>query len=95
MNRRHFLQTSLFLAGTGLTVRNLCSQEGNVAPSTFSSNWGDGPKKHLTCYPDTEDGRHQLHQLWVLQDNQTLLSYRAHTSQKYPFFSPMAGPLTG
>jgi len=74
---------------------NLCSQEGNVDPRSFISNGGEGPQKHLTCYPDTEESRHQLYQLWVSQDNHTLLSYRAHQTQKYPFFSPMAGPLTG
>jgi len=100
MNRRHFLQASL-LAGAGLAVSNLNAQEAvgaqeeRVDPRTLISNGGDGPQPHLTCYPDIQDGRHQLHQLWVSWDNSVLLSYRAHLSQKYPFFSPMAGPLSG
>ena len=95
MNRRRFLQTSLALAGTGLAMSGLSAQETSVNPRDFISNAGDGPQKHLTCYPDTENGRHQLHQLWVSYDNHVLLSYRAHPSQKYPFFSPMAGPISG
>ena len=94
MNRRHFLQASL-LAGAGLAASNLSAQEERIDPRTLISNGGDGPQRHLTCYPDTQDGRHQLHQLWVSQDNAVLLSYRAHPSQKYPFFSPMAGPVSG
>jgi len=95
MNRRHFLQTSLLLAGSGWAMSSLRSQEEGVNPRNFIANGGEEPQKHLTCYPDTENGRHQLYQLWVLQDNHTLLSYRAHQTQKYPFFSPMAGPITG
>ena len=95
MNRRHFLQTSLVLAGTGIAASGLRAQETKVNPKDFIANGGEEPQKHLTCYPDTENGKHQLHQLWVLQDNATLLSYRAHPSQKYPFFSPMAGPISG
>jgi len=95
MNRRHFLQTSLALAGTGLAMSRLRAQEARVDPKNFIANGGEGPQKHLTCYPDTENGRHQLHQLWVSLDNATLLSYRAHPSQKYPFFAPLAGPISG
>jgi len=95
MNRRHFLQTSLLLAGTGLATNSLCAQEKNINQKAFIANGGEAPEKHLTCYPDTQEGRHQLHQLWVLQDNTVLMSYRAHPSQKYPFFSPMAGPISG
>ena len=95
MNRRHFLQSSLALAGTGLAMSGLHAQEARANPKDFIANGGEGPQKYLTCYPDTEGGRHQLHQLWVLQDNATLLSYRAHPSQKYPFFAPMAGPISG
>ena len=95
MNRRHFLQTSLALAGTGLAMSGLRAQEVGVNPKDFIDNGGEGPQKHLTCYPDTQNGRHQLYQLWVSYDNHVLLSYRAHQTQKYPFFSSMAGPISG
>jgi len=100
MDRRQFLQTSLLAAGTGLalsslSVQGLSAQEQRVDPKTLIDNGGEGPQKHLTCYPDTDNGRHQLHQLWVSWDNTVLMSYRAHQTQKYPFFSPMAGPISG
>jgi len=95
MDRRHFLQTSLLLASTGLAMNSLRAQQTRVDQKAFIANGGEAPEKHLTCYPDTLDGKHQLYQLWVLQDNTLLMSYRAHPSQKYPFFSPMAGPLSG
>jgi len=94
MNRRNFLQTSLLLAGAGLAANNLGAQEETVDIKTLIANGGEGAQKHLTCYPDTGGG-HQLHQLWVSWDNSVLLSYRAHPSLKYPFFSPMAGPVSG
>ena len=78
-----------------MAASNLFAQQGQSNPRSFIANGGEGPEKHLTCYPDTADGKHQLHQLWVSQDNTLLMSYRAHPSQKYPFFSPMAGPLSG
>lgn len=95
MNRRHFLQSSLLLAGTSLATVPLYAQESKPNVRSFIANGGEGPEKHLTCYPDTENGRHQLHQLWVSQDNVPIVSYQAHPSQKYPFFSPMAGPVSG
>jgi hypothetical protein len=95
MDRRHFLQTSLALAGTGLAMGTLSAQETKMNPKRFIANGGESPEKHLTCYPDTQNGKHQLYQLWVSQENATLLSYRAHQDQKYPFFSPLAGPVSG
>lgn len=72
---------------------SLAQEQAN--PRNFIANGGEEARKHLTCYPDIENGRHQLYQLWILQNNFTLLSYRAHQTQKYPFFSPMAGPVSG
>ena len=94
MNRRHFLKTaSLSLVGTGLAA-NLLAQ--NSPPKEyFISNRGDSAQDHITCYPDTEDGKHQLFQLWIRRKNETLTSYRAHQTQKYPFFYPVAGPASG
>ncbi len=90
MLRRNFLKASALLAGTGLVADNLFGQG-----KEFIDNGGEGPHSHLTCYPDTQNGRHQLHQLWVRKNNAALLSYRAHPSQKYPFFYPLAGPISG
>ncbi|GHT16761.1 hypothetical protein FACS1894189_1250 [Planctomycetales bacterium] len=84
------MQASLALTGTGLLAGNLFGQK------QFINNDGEGPQKHLTCYPDTGGGKHQLYQLWIRDaDNTVLTSYRAHPSQKYPYFQPFAGPVSG
>jgi hypothetical protein len=95
MNRRHFLQSSFAFAAISWAMNSLNAQQGGANQNAFIHNGDALAQKHLTVYPDTENERHQLYQLWVSQDNHTLLSYRAHQTQKYPFFSPMAGPLTG
>jgi hypothetical protein len=42
----------------------------------------------LTAYQDGP-------QVWVRWNNAQLTGYRAHATQKYPYFFPLAGPLTG
>ena len=91
MDRRHFLKTaSLSLAGMSLAA-NVCAQQSDY----FVSNGGDPALDHITCYPDIQNGKHQLFQLWIRKNNETLTSYRAHQTQKYPFFYPVAGPASG
>jgi len=34
-------------------------------------------------------------QIWIRWNNEVVTSYRAHPSQKYPYFYPLAGPITG
>lgn len=95
MHRRNFLRyslgTSAALFGVGMLDEQLFGQD----MKQFIDNGGEGPHEHLTCYPDTQNGKHQLYQLWVRKNNSVLTSYRAHPSQKYPFFYPMAGPVSG
>lgn len=96
MHRRNFLKTSVALAGTGFIAGPLFAQQGRTQEQKqFISNGGDPSQSHLTCYPDTQDGKHQLHQLWVRKNNHILTSYRAHPTQKYPFFYPVTGPISG
>jgi hypothetical protein len=92
MDRRNFLKTaSLSLAGMGLAANVLAQQK-----DYFISNGGDNALDHITCYPDVGgDGKHQLFQLWIRKNNETLTAYRAHQTQKYPFFYPVAGPVSG
>ena len=86
MNRRHFLKASVALTGTGLTVSSLFAQPKDY----FISNGGENPPQHLTGYPDTANGKHQLFQLCVRNKNNTVLtSYRAHKTLKYPYFYPV------
>ncbi|MDR3197374.1 MAG: PmoA family protein [Planctomycetaceae bacterium] len=92
MNRRHFLKTSVVLTGASLTAGSLFAQPKDY----FISNGGENPPQHLTAYPDTAGGKHQLFQLWVRnQNNIVLTSYRAHKTLKYPYFYPVTGPLSG
>lgn len=42
----------------------------------------------LTVYQDGP-------QIWVRWNNEVLTSYRAHPTQKYPYFYPLTGPVTG
>ena len=81
-------------------MTNLDAQQSNNQ-STPQENAGQNPRigrgalepeKRLTCYPDSQQ---QLHQLWVLYDNRPLLTYCAHQTQKYPYFSPVSGPVSG
>ncbi len=90
MDRRHFLKSSALMAGTGLIAQSVFGQGAE-----FIDNGGAPPQQHLTCYPNTENGRHQLYQLWIRKNNTALTSYRAHATQKYPFFYPLAGPVSG
>ena len=88
MHRRNFLKTaSLSLAGMGLAA-DLFAQD------YFISNGGEPAQEHITCYPNV-DGGHQLYQLWIRKNNAVLTAYRAHQTQKYPFFYPVAGPISG
>ncbi len=88
--RRNFLKASILFAGTGLMGGDLFGQG-----KKFIDNGDAQPQQHLTCYPDTEEGKHQLYQLWVRKNNTALTTYRAHPTQKYPFFYPLAGPVSG
>ncbi|MDR2346560.1 MAG: PmoA family protein [Planctomycetaceae bacterium] len=94
MNRRDFLNTTLILASSGIAFDNLFAQDKPI--SQYIGNGGELPQKHLTVYPDTQNGKHQLYQLWIRDSENTILtSYRAHKTQKYPFFYPVAGPQSG
>jgi hypothetical protein len=98
MRRREFLKTSVVsaagLTGAGFAVNPLIVRQ--PAKDDFISNSGGRPPKHLTGYPDTANGKHQLFQLWVHNRNNIVLtSYRAHKTLKYPYFYPVTGPISG
>ena len=46
------------------------------------------PSEGLTAYQEGP-------QIWVRWNNEILTSYRAHSTQKYPYFFPLTGPLSG
>ncbi|MDR0870093.1 MAG: PmoA family protein [Planctomycetaceae bacterium] len=93
MQRRDFLKTTAILAGTAATSGLMSGRL--FAQKELIDNGGEGPQPHLTVYPDIQNGKHQLYQLWVSKDNSVLTSYRAHQDQKYPFFYPFSGPVSG
>ncbi|MDR1485584.1 MAG: PmoA family protein [Planctomycetaceae bacterium] len=94
MNRRDFINSTLVLAGSGMMLNNIFAQ--NTPSPTYIGNGSEPAAKYLTAYPDTQNGKHQLYQLWIRDNNNTVLtSYRAHKTQKYPFFYPFAGPKSG
>lgn len=47
--------------------------------------------------PDSEELTHYQigPQIWLRWHNEPLLNYRAHPTQKYPYFFPVAGPVSG
>jgi hypothetical protein len=47
--------------------------------------------------PDSEDLTHYQigPHIWLRWHNRPLLAYRAHPTQKYPYFYPLTGPVTG
>lgn len=95
MQRRTFLKTAGLVAGAGLFANELFGQDAKPPKDYFISNGGDPGLDHITCYPDTAGGKQQLYQLWVRKNNTVVTSYRAHQTQKYPFFYPVAGPVSG
>lgn len=63
----------------GLARNSHASEAATVAES---------PGLGLTAYQEGP-------QIWVRWNNEILTSYRAHPTQKYPYFYPLTGPLSG
>jgi hypothetical protein len=79
LSRRQFVTTTLAASTFPLTL----GSRGAFAAAAPAA----GPDA-LLAYQDGP-------QVWVRWNNRVLLSYRAHTTQKYPYVYPLAGPLTG
>jgi hypothetical protein len=60
-----------------------------------------GITSQASAQPKPEPGADKLTayqagpQIWVRWNNQLATSYRAHPTQKYPYFYPLAGPVSG
>lgn len=91
LDRRNFLKTTTLLAGSALLGSSVLSPTRNALgqANVFTPTGGEKPVEHLTGYVIDE------HQAWFRRNNTALTSYRAHTTQKYPYFFPVAGPKTG
>lgn len=83
MKRRHFLKTSLLSAGVAAAWPHAAASAADPVPKSNDPN-----AEGLTAY--LVDG-----QVWIRWNNHVLTCYRAHQSQKYPYFYPLAGPASG
>jgi len=94
-DRRDFLKRTTALAGIGLLGNSAllpltqAQDDASARAAKFTPVGGETRVEHLTGYIVDN------HQAWFRRDNVTLTSYRAHTTQKYPYFYPVAGPKTG
>jgi hypothetical protein len=86
LDRRHFLGLS-GAAALGASSRSLAAQVAPASPPPGQPRVEPGSEE-LTHY---QIGPH----IWLRWHNEALAGYRAHPSQKYPYFYPLAGPLTG
>ena len=82
--RRDFLKLSLAAASAPVGAQ-LCASSAVAQPKPVP-----GADK-LTVYQVEPGNPH----LWIRWANTLLTSYRAHPTQKYPYFYPLAGPLSG
>ncbi|MDO5554963.1 MAG: PmoA family protein [Planctomycetia bacterium] len=105
MKRRDFFKNSgLAALGAGFSVSlglesasaavpdNALINAGKTGSANTSEgkNWGDKPVEHFTTYfPDFADNN-----IWVRRDNQVFTCYRTGSSQKYPYFYPLTGPVS-
>lgn len=81
VSRRTFIAITTVVAGKTLSgvSANLSACEPVAA---------EPPGAGLTAYQEGP-------QIWVRFSNEILTSYRAHATQKYPYFYPLTGPVSG
>lgn len=75
----------------GHVSRRRFLQLGAMAPADLAvprAKAGAAAGVKLTAYQDGP-------QIWIRAGTQVLTCYRAHPTQKYPYFYPLAGPRTG
>lgn len=87
MNRRRFLRRSAAAASS----LGIAAVAGPAAASDFRHRWNertDPDAEGLSAYANHGS-------LFVRRDNLPVLTYRAQPWLKYPYFSPLAGPLSG
>ncbi len=80
VSRRDVLKFSAAAAALPIAARASRSRAAEIKPEPGADK--------LTAYQDGP-------QVWVRWNNAQLTGYRAHATQKYPYFFPLAGPVTG
>lgn len=91
MSRRQFSKASIAMAvgATGLIKPGILQDQDPQDDWRHPANLGPDPlAKGLTAYLNHGN-------LFVRYDNQTLLNYRAYQTLKYPYFTPLNGPVSG
>jgi hypothetical protein len=107
MQRRDFLTNGALLSGIGLLggtalnppfapaaaaapadKRKPAGKRQKRFAAKFVDYGGEGPKPHLTYY-------NYESQAWFRHNNTALTAYRANAAQKYPYWYPLAGPVSG
>jgi hypothetical protein len=96
MKRRDFFKNSALAAGAGLMGAPLAADRAEAAPAAkprgfppkFVDYGGASAQKHLTYY-------HYESQAWFRKNNTVLTAYRANAAQKYPYWYPLGGPVSG
>ncbi len=84
INRRHFVRLSAVAAAA---VPAAFTVKGQTTP----------PQSARRAAPDSEELTHYQigPHIWLRWNNEPLTSYRAHPTQKYPYFFPVMGPVSG
>jgi hypothetical protein len=81
MQRRHFLRLSMALA---------------AAPAVLVSNQKPAlAQRHPPPEAEQLTSYQVGPQIWLRWNNEPFTSYRAHPKQKYPYFYPLTGPVSG
>jgi methane monooxygenase PmoA-like len=80
-----------------LSRRSFMSLSAGAAAVTTARAAGATAAGQLRTEPGSEELTHyQLGpHIWLRWNNELLLAYRAHPTQKYPYFFPFAGPVSG
>ncbi|HBT75797.1 MAG TPA: hypothetical protein DEB39_02475 [Planctomycetaceae bacterium] len=90
MKRRTFLTSSLALTGTAFSL----GTSSPLVAGPLTPGGGEKPEEHITAY--VVDSKPEMtYEAWIRRNNVSLTSYRAFKHQKYPYFFPVAGPVSG
>lgn len=89
LSRRHFFRNALTL---------IAAPAGVSAISVTAAAQQQPPREavNLTHYQEAEiGGKERGPVIWLRWNNNPLLAYRAQSGQKFPYFYPLMGPVSG
>jgi hypothetical protein len=88
VSRRTALQLAMGVVAAPLVLQNCFAQSDGSSKQTQPSPMPGGEGAGLTSYLNSG-------QVAIRWNNVVVAVYRANSIQKFPYFSPLAGPLTG